>query len=217
MKKSLTILLVLIMTATFVACDNHKNDASDTGNTSIPTITDEKNDVEGEVSLSESLGVDESEWDDAIQSTKFDNVTFTYNATFTSGYDDVGPHIGTMKIDENGMLMNGELASDESKTAVKTMFVDTVTAIVNDFSIFEYDEQNNNYRAIENITYNTTIMGYETTIIAENVIVIMDNDNNIAKITCKMTQNFNVDNGNLTTYVLDTEFAFTDYGTTTLE
>lgn len=217
MKKLFVILLVLTMISTFIACGNQKNDASDTNNTRISINSGGENDGEDDVSPSEFLGIDESEWNTAVQPSNFNNVTFTYNATFLSGYDDVDPHTDTMKIVENVMLMNGQPVSEEERTETKNVLENVVIAIANDFSLFEYDEQNDNYRAIENLTYTATVSGYEVTFIIENALVIIDSDNNIAKITCKMTQSFNEDNGEPTTYVLDAEFTFTDYGTTTLE
>lgn len=215
MKNLLAILLALTLTFTCTACLNEENNDSGADNSGT-TSTDTQNNG-GDNSTSASLGVNESEWNAAIQSQKFDNVTFTYNATFTSGYDEVGPHKGTFELVENGMLMDGKPTSAEERTAAKTMFVDTAVAIVNNFSMFEYDKENNHYSSKENIVFNTTILGYEATITAENVLVVLDADNNIAKISCKMTQKFQGDGGNLTTYVLDTEFTFSNYGTTTIE
>jgi hypothetical protein len=113
--------------------------------------------------------------------------------------------------------MDGELVSDpETIASIKTMYTDTVLAMVENFEVFECIDPNKCYSSIENIVYSVTIMGYEATITAESVVVELDGDMNISRITCVMIQEFD-DNGIPTAYTLDAEFTFTDYGTTDVE
>ena len=223
MKKMLAILFVLTMVLTFAGCENNEKNASGTGNSSanaseekdgtIPSET--QNDIKDNTA-DESLGENKSEWDNAIQSQKFENVTFSYNATFESGYAEKGPHSGTYKLTKDGMLFDGEVITDEeSITAARTVFLDTAVAIVKNSNQFIYNEANNNYTSKESITYNITVLVYEATITVDDVLVVFDAENNIAKIACKMTQQFTENNMPMT-YVLDVEFTFADYGTTTL-
>lgn len=225
MKKMLAILLVLTMVFAFAGCDINEKNASGTGNSGA-NASDEKdgtissetgNDGKDNNTTDETSGESKSEWDHAIQSQKFDNVTFSYNATFESGYAEKGPHSGTYKLTKDGMLFDGEVITDEeSITAARTVFLDTAVAIVKNSNHFIYNEANNNYTSKERITYNIAVLVYEATITVDDVLVIFDADNNIAKIACKMTQQF-TENNKPMTYVLDVEFAFADYGTTTLD
>ena len=52
-------------------------------------------------------------------------------------------------------------------------------------------------------------------ITAENIVVELDANMNIYKISCKMTQEFEMDG--LQAYVLNVTFTFTNYGTTVIE
>lgn len=163
-------------------------------------------------------GISEEKWNQVIQTANFDNITFGYKATFTSGYtDDVGPHASVFKLDGDRMSMDGETETDpETITAAKTWYIESALAIVKNFDKFTYDKVSDSYKATENIVYTVTIMGYEATITAANVSVELNADMNIAEIACTMTQAF-TENGTPTTYVLDVEFTFADYGTTVVD
>ena len=244
MKKVSAILLVFAMALSVAACGDVSSTTdtetsasvgesitlgssaeSDSNKTTTPSEGDTNNETAppqsgnngtGDETPPESAVVDEVEWNAAVDSEKFENVTFTYNATFISGYDDTEPNVGTIKLSGNGMLVDGNSIDDaELIASVKTMFIDTAVAIVNNYGMFEYDSENKCYRSKEAITYNTTVLGYDTTITAENVEVAIDSNKSIAMISCKMTQEF-TENGAPVTYVLNTEFTFSDYGTTTL-
>jgi len=211
-----TILLLTLSTAfLFTACNDAGSSPSgttDIGETSYEASYDNTDDT-----VSESIGVNENDWNEAIQTQNFDNVTFTYRATFLSGYQSTEQHVGTLKIAENGMISNGELVTDtETITSTRTMFIDTAVAIVANFDAFSYDAESSFYRANNPIVYHTTVLGYETTITAENVTVTWDENTNISHISCQMTQAFEED-GTPKTFVLDAEFTFTNYGTTTLD
>lgn len=215
MKKSIALLLTFTIIFTFAACANKGetvsgNETSDTVNTTkdIGKVDD--------ATVSETLGVSKKEWNAAVEYQNFVNVTFSYKATFVSGYQDAGPHMGVLKITEDAVVMDGELiTAEETVTAAKNMYIDTILAVINNFDNFEYDNAKKCYESKQNVTYITKILDYEATITAENVSVELDSENRIEKISCKMTQDFI--NGGPTTYVLDAEFTFTDYGTTTVE
>lgn len=173
---------------------------------------DEEND-DGRDSQSKDT-VTKDEWNNMIAESNFDNITFAYNATFISGYNDEGPHTGLFKLDGNKLDMDGEVTTDtETITSLRSWYIASALAIVNNFDKFEYDEANDCYKAKEKVVYNVTVMEYEATITAENVLVELDDNMNIAKITCKMTQAFKEDNVDKT-YVLNVDFTFSEYGTT---
>lgn len=215
MNKGILLFLTLALTLLFVACNNAETLPSDTDN-SDTTSYETENDTTNPAT-SDAFSVNENEWNQATQTQNFDNVTFTYRATFLSGYESTEQQVGMLKMTENGMISNGELITDtETITSARTMFIDTSVAIVSNFEAFVYDAATGCYRANAPIIYHTTVLGYETTITAANVTVTWDENANVSTISCQMTQAFEED-GAPKTFVLDVEFTFADYGTTTLE
>lgn len=164
------------------------------------------------------ITVTETEWDAMIAISKFDNVTFTTNATFISGYPYAGPHINVFKLDGENGTADGAPLSGESMDALKAMYLQTALAILENYDKFAYDTTAGCYKSTSDISYDVLInisSGYDADITASNVTVKVDANKNLTEITCRMTQAF-VDNGNPMTYVLDTIFTFADYGTTVL-
>lgn len=216
MKKVFAILLILMMIFTFTACDSDEKDSSEKEDSSATTSAD-KTEEGDDITAPESLGVEKEEWDAAIKNENFENVTFGYNVKFISGYEDEDTSVGTYKLTKDGMLADDELITDkDTVTAARTMFLDTTLAVTTEFDKFEYDKVNECYTSKEDIVFETNIWHYKATIKAENVVVVLDSDNNLAKITCKMTQDISSGEDSFT-YVLNAEFTFSDYGTTTLE
>ena len=163
-----------------------------------------------------TIQVNKAEWDSMAAISNFDNVTFTTNATFLSGYSDVVPHRTVYKLDGEKASADGQAMTGDSVEALKTMHLKTTIAIVENFEKFAYDETKKCYASIEDIVYNVTILGYDATITVKNAYVELDTDKNLAKIKCEMTQDF-VEEGTPKKYVIDAEFTFENYGTTVVE
>lgn len=218
MHRLLAILLVVAMAFAFVGCDAKDDTSPKEDSSGFNNTTTENNDINDGAVIPEDSGVSNEDWTTAIQSQKFENVTFAYNATFISGYDDVGPHGGTYKLTNDGMMYDNSLITEEeSINAARTLFIDTVIAIVSNFDAFEYDQENDCYTASEAIVYESMFFGGWVTITSDNTVVVLDEACNIAKLSCQMTQDFKQVDGTPVTYVLDVEITFSDYGTTVLE
>ena len=233
------LLCLALLLSVFVACDNSGNSDTDTSaettvGTSAQTSAETSADTTAETSAETSAqtseetseatstettsdtnnsGIAENEWDAMTAASKFDNVTFTNNATFVSGYDSQSSHINVFKMDGDKGTADGEQMNASSMEAARSMITGTAVAIVKDFDKFTYNAVTGYYSSTEDIVYNVSIMGINATITAKNVVVKLDADMNIASISCNMTHNFN-DGGVGKTYVLNAIFTFTDYGTT---
>lgn len=162
--------------------------------------------------------IGEDKWNSIIELSSFENVTFYLDAT---GLEGVGSEKSVVKIAGSRCLVDGVVEDEDTIRDIKELFIKTSLAIVSNFNNFKYDVENDRYLAKETIIYtldmNPEIGELSTVkITAENVIVELDSNFNIYKITCKMTQEFKM-NGYPTKFVLDVEFKFTDYGTTVIE
>lgn len=215
MKKLTIFLLVSAMVLVFTACANKGESVS--GSEISSTVNSESDNGKADnIAGSGTSGISEKEWNAATERKNFENVTFSYEATFISGYQDAGPHMGVLKITEDAVVMDGELlTAQETINAAKNAYIDITLAVINNFDDFEYDDAKNCYNAKKSITYNTEVLEYKATITAENVSVELDSENRISTISCKMTQE--IVGGSPITYVLDAKFTFTDYGTTTVQ
>ena len=160
-----------------------------------------------------TVQVSKAEWEAMSSVSNFDNITFITDVTFISGYSSIGPHYNVYKLDGENASADGELMNAEGVSALRTVYLETTLAIVENFEKFIYAETYKCYVSIENITYNITILGYEATITVKDAYVELDADKNLAKITCEMTQEF-LENSVSKKYVLDVEFTFENYGTT---
>lgn len=167
-------------------------------------------------------GVTEQEWNDAKAEANFNNVTFQLNATFIEPAR-YGSSVNFIKLDGDKVAMK-EGADGEYETtndaeivaSVKSVYVNTVLAIAEDFEDFTYDEENDCYKANADIVYTVDVEGVNVTITAKNAVVTLDANSKIAKVACNMTQTYTVE-GTTTSMVLDTEFIFSDYGTTVVD
>ena len=161
-------------------------------------------------------GISEEKWNSIIQSSLFDNVTFNLDATFISGYEyEPGPYYSEVKLAGEKCLLDGEPARDSEKQDIRELFINTSIAIVSNFDNFEYNEESDKYTSKEAIVYNLNMVTVSAKITAENIVVELDANMNIYKISCKMTQEFEMDG--LQAYVLNVTFTFTNYGTTVIE
>lgn len=209
MKKFLTLLLAICMCvfalSTFAACggDGGNNDGGNGDETP-------------------STGVTEEVWNDAKAEANFDNVTFQLNASFVDPAE-YGDSVNFIKLAGDKVAMkegvDGEYETTDDAdiiASVKSVYVNTVLAIAEDFDKFAYDEANDCYKASADIVYTVDVEGVNATITAKNAVVTLNASSKIAKIACNMTQAFTV-GGVEQTFVLDTEFIFSDYGTTVVE
>ena len=159
---------------------------------------------------------DKETWESAIADSNFQNVTFTVDATFYSGYEAQEHSVSVMKLTSDKALADGELMTDEeSVNSLREWYVSTTVALINNFEDFEYDSEKKCYFSEDGVVYDVTIMDFDAKITATNISVTLDSDMNIAKIDCDMKQEFSV-NGAPVTYVLHTEFTFSDYGKTVI-
>ncbi len=166
--------------------------------------------------------VTKTEWNLSIAPALFNNVTFEYVALFTAGYSDVGPHTGYNKLAGDTMDSNGEVTNRADMIAVvKAWYIDTVRTIVNNFDDFEYNSNTKQYVAKNDIVFVTSIemptVKGDTTITAKQTTVEFNENANIAKVACNMTQEFlDAQTQTQMKYVLNVEFIFSDYGTTVI-
>ena len=229
MKKLLSILLTVCMCLAscvmFISCNEENETASDTtAETQTAPIsqasTEETTEATTEATTENepaSGGISEEKWDNMIQTANFDNITFSYDATFTAGsyLGDLGPHRDIFKLVDNCIIdQDGDVEDDpETIEAFKNWYIGSALAIADNFDKFVYDATNDCYNATEDIVYPLSIMEYDAMITASNTMIQLDDDLHIAKIVCKMTQEFE-ENGTQKVFILDVTFQFSNYGTT---
>ncbi len=224
MKKLTSFLLATTMLLTLlvmiVACDQDQTQET-TASTEVQeteAITQAVTQAVTQATTDAVAGVDKEQWNTAISPANFNNVTFDIKGTFVSGYDYAAKY-GTnefaylCKVDGDKASMNGMEMPAESVDGLKSTYINTALAIVNNFEDFTYDAESQTYKATQDITYTITVMQYDATITAKNVIVTVDENTMIATIACTMVQDFE-ENGTPHQYVLDITFAYSDYGTT---
>ena len=167
MKKFLTILLVmcicLFALSTFAACGGGDDGNSDNGGDSDVVA-----------------GVTEEEWNDAKAEANFDNVTFQLNASFVDPAE-YGDSVNFIKLAGDKVAMkegvDGEYETTDDAdiiASVKSVYVNTVLAIAEDFDKFAYDEANDCYKASADIVYTVDVEGVNVTITAKNAVVTLD-------------------------------------------
>lgn len=197
--KFLVLVLCLCTMLSLVACDPAGNPDED--------------------KLAELGKVTEEEWNAAISEEKFDNVTFAFVASLTSPHAVVDNVV--CKIDgDKGWYSeteedwhHEEYADEEILAALKSIYMNTTLAILENFNDFTYDSATGTYSAKKDIVYNVTVMEYAATITASNVKVKLDADKLVAEISCDMKQEYTSENEN-GTIILNIIFNFYDYGKT---
>ncbi len=208
MKKLITLLLAICMCvftlSTFVACGG-----------------DGGNNDDGNGDENPGAGVTEDVWEDAKAEANFNNVTYSVAYEFKTPQNGGSGFVEIQLVDdvaaarENG---EGEFLPEtdpELVASVRNLYVNTVLAIVDNFDNFTYDATNDYYKASADIVYTVDVEDMTATITAKNAIVTLNEDDGIAKIVCEMTQAF-TEGGVAKTFVLDTEFTFSNYGTTVI-
>lgn len=157
--------------------------------------------------------IDKEKWNAALQDNVFNNVTFKMTVKFLDSLDGEGTAIYKLDgnrgatIEEDGDC--SELPADAIDD-LKNIFINTSLAILDNYDDFEYDEENNCYKAKKDVVYSAAVANYTAELTVKNAVVTFDADLRVATIAGNMTQV--ISNGQ--TFVLDFEFTFSDYGTT---
>ena len=203
MKKLLSLMLVALMAFALcfalVSCDKDDDTDNTNGGSSSDVISEEQ-------------------WEQAIAPESFDNVTFTMQGDFVSGYEYGEAFIYVYKLSGNKAVetTEGFILDAEEVQALKSVYINTAVAILENFNDFEYDEANKVFKSKTDVTYSVNVMGQDATIISKNVKVTFDEDKNIAEIETEMTQQF-IESGKSKEYVLNVKFTYSDYGTTVVD
>ena len=160
-------------------------------------------------------GVDltEEEWSALQQSEKFENITMRLVGTFLDDTADGEPFDTVIKITPEAVAVDDEVSAEaEMITAVKNVYLDTILAMLKDFSDYEHDAENHLYRAKEDIVYDVTVMEASATITATDVTLKINADHYISEISCNMKQDLGSE-----IFLLQVTFSFSNFGTTVVE
>ena len=202
MKKLISLMIALCILCTLAACGD-KQQPTSSGNESKPPIQAENN------------------WDDMLDEENFENVTLKYSAEFIDGYEgEEGVISDTYKIDGDMISVNDEPAQEDATTikSLHDIMLKAILGALKNPDDFKYDKKNDSYNSSNPIVYDVEIKAgmatYDVTITATDVKVTIDEQGHIFNIVCRMQQDFTFE-GETNCYLLDTEFTFTDYGTTT--
>lgn len=197
----MSICLLLSMGAILSACDE-----------------DSKKEEEGS-SEGDLKTLSQAEWEVMLQDANFYNVTFAIDAIVLEGLgvSSGTPYKDEIKVDGDKALIEGEVETNpETIQSVVNVYFSLATAIVKDYSKFEYDAQANLYVAKEAIVFPVTVAGINANITATDVKLSVSADNKIASVSCIMRQD--IDQGEQgMTIILDSVLSFSNYGTTVVE
>ena len=202
LKRIFALAICLCMIFAFASCDQL------TG--IINSITGKGDDNEPVV-----IPMTKEEWDAAKSEEKFNNVTFSMRVKFD---DEAETHLITCMLDgDNASFSEDGYEEDnigrEETEAIRSIYMNTVLAILDNFANFTYDKENNLFVSSADIVYNVTVIEYDAKITAKNVKVKIDENKHIAEIACHMTQEY-VERGSHHALNLDVVFTFSNYGTT---
>ena len=180
-------------------------------------ITDDETKDENDKDHDDSIGGDISsnDWNSAIQQEKFDNVTFSIFVIFPG---ETEPYPVICKLDgEQAAYSEGswpeEVVDEETTASIRSIYMNTVLAILDNFSNFTYDNTTGTFVSKDDIVYNVQVLDYDAKITASNAIVKLDTNKNIAEISCHMKQEY-IESGTPESMEFDAVFAFYNYGTT---
>ena len=218
MKKFLSMLLILCLLlslgTSLVSC-NQKDNASDGESSS-----EEKNNApEGGPSNDENSDIlAKEDWEVMIQDANFENVTFGISAKFLEGLEvENGSYNDAIKIAGDKVQAEGDVMTNPDEVReVKNFYISCVTGLAKNFENFEYDKESSLYVAKEAVSFPVSMAGYTATITATDLKIELNTTNQIAKATFIMRQDIE-GYGATMTFIMDTVFTFSDYGTTVIK
>ena len=213
MKKFLSLLLLAALLFSLIAC-----------NEDVYTPDDDDDDEEEIADTNQSNQSDlfnDQKWNNLLNKDKFQNVTVLCESIFLSGYSDYDEdepvQTNLIKVNGEQCSLNGEIPDDPNTiVSVRSVFVDLALDLIGNFEAFTYNKETNTFIANRTLTGTATVSGYTAAITCESVRVTLDEDNALAKITCKMTQDIEAGEES-TVFVLDVTFTYSNYGTTVVE
>jgi hypothetical protein len=172
---------------------------------SVLVSCDEKDKGGEEASTDEGSlkSLSKEEWTAMSQSVSFDNVTFDISARIMEGMEWEEPvYHDTIKIAGDKILLEGEISTDPAEVQnVKNFYISCVTGLIENFEKFEYDEKTGLYLAKEAVSFPVSVAGMNATITATDLKIELNEAKQLAKAT----------------FIMDTVFTFSNYGTTVLE
>ena len=207
LRKIIAFTLCLCMILVFASCETVEKLLNKEDPTDPTTTPPTPGDIIGSLS--------KEEWNSALEEDKFDNVTFSIIIT-RSGETEPYPII--CKLDGEKAAYSegswGETEVDaETRDAMKSIYMNTILAMLESFDTFTYDEAAKAYVSANDIVYTVNVMGIDATITTSGTKVKFDTAKNIAEITCHMKQEY-VEDGTPGVMEFDAVFSFYDYGTT---
>ena len=213
MKKFLSLLLLAALLFSLIAC-----------NEDVYTPDDDDDDEEEIADTNQSNQSDlfnDQKWNNLLNKDKFQNVTVLCESIFLSGYSDYDEdepvQTNLIKVNGEQCSLNGEIPDDPNTiVSVRSVFVDLALDLIGNFEAFTYDKETNTFIANRTLTGTATVSGYTAAITCESVRVTLDENNALAKITCKMTQDIEAGEQSAV-FVLDVTFTYSNYGTTVVE
>ena len=150
--------------------------------------------------------VNEAVWNAMLNSENFVNFTFHI---YAENLNEAQTEEMLIKVDGDTVSLDGEVTEPE---VYLNPLLHIVFASLNNHDNFTYDGTNSVYRSNTQIVYTLSVFGYDVTFTNDNVVVTMDENNRLAKMSCNMKQEFDGCELNVVA-----TFEFTDYGTTQIE
>ncbi len=214
MKKLLALILALTLFAlTLTSCDDLLK------NLGIEN-TDDLDSV-----IKDVADITEEEWNDLKNEDNFNNFRFTI---YVEG-------IRNIDIDYEGptcdLRIDGDTAygladgGDEEETyfpadlipTLRSVYVNTALAMLDNYSDFEYDEATNTYKSKGTISYEVNIQGQIARIAVDNVTVEFTDELLVSKIDCHMLQYIVFEGEEEFHCELNVQFIYSEYGEVELE
>ena len=210
MKKFLSLLLLAALLFSLIACNE---------DTYTPDDDDDDDEEIADTNQSNQSDLfNDQKWNDLLNKENFQNVTVLCESSFLSGHEEDEPvQTNLIKVDGERCSLNGEISDDPNTiVSVRSVFVDLALDLIGNFEAFTYDKETNTFIANRTLTGTATVSGYTAAITCESVRVTLDENNALAKITCKMTQDIEAGEQSAV-FVLDVTFTYSNYGTTVVE
>ena len=158
--------------------------------------------------------ISESRWNEIVQISAYNNVTVIMD---TKEIEGVGNYKIVISIaDDNCKIVEEGAEEKIDKETIDQLFLNPVLSIINDYSEFSYNDKNGQYSSAKTIIRYCAIscdtFAGVVKFTAENLVVELDENENIYKVICLMTQEFNGEK-----IVKNVEFTFIDYSTTVVK